>query len=104
MWLNDHKGEVKDGNKSFQDFKIYKDGQQKIIGIVHIPNRNPDTFGKDIQRMTELNLTFTEVDASPEFTLMPRQRLRTVKRDIYEQLDNIAFLATTVAEVSNEPA
>ncbi len=104
VWLNDHKGEVKDGNKSFQDFKIYKDGQQKIIGIVHIPNRNPDTFGKDIQRMTELNLTFTEVDASPEFTLMPRQRLRTVKRDIYEQLDNIAFLATTVAEVSNEPA
>ena len=103
VWLNDFKGEVKDGNKAFQDFKIYKEGQHRIIGVVHIPNRNPDTFGKDIQRMTELNLTFGEADTSPEFTLMPRQRLRTVKRDIYRQLDEITFLATA-AEVSDEPA
>ncbi|MDO1510225.1 MULTISPECIES: hypothetical protein [unclassified Neisseria] len=102
VWLNGHKGEVKNGNKSFQDFKIYKDSQQQIIGIVHIPNRNPDTFGKDIQRMTELNLTFTEVDALSEFTLMPHQRLRTVRRDIYEQLNNITFLATV--KVSHEQA
>ena len=103
VWLNDFKGEVKDGNKAFQDFKIYKEGQHRIIGVVHIPNRNPDTFGKDIQRMTELNLTFGEADTSPEFTLMPRQRLRTVKRDIYRQLDEITFL-DTAAEVSDEQA
>ena len=65
-----------------------------------MPFRLP--FG-NIQRMTELNLTFGEADTSPEFTLMPRQRLRTVKRDIYRQLDEITFLATA-AEVSDEPA
>ena len=69
----------------------YKD---KIIGIVHIPNRNPDTFGKDVEKMTGLNLTFSEVLASADFTLMPRQRLRTVMRDVYNQLADIPFLAT----------
>ncbi len=93
VWLNDHQGKVLKDDKSFTDFKVYKDNKDKIIGIIHIPNRNPDTYGKDIEHMTGLNLTFNEVATSPEFTLMPRQRLRTVQRDIFEQLDKVPFLA-----------
>ena len=94
VWLNDHQGKIQDGSKQFTDFKVYKDNKDKIIGIVHIPNRNPDTFGKDVEKMTGLNLTFNEVLASADFTLMPRQRLRTVMRDVYNQLADIPFLAT----------
>ena len=94
VWLNDHQGKIQEGSKQFTDFKVYKDNKDKIIGIVHIPNRNPDTFGKDVEKMTGLNLTFSEVLASADFTLMPRQRLRTVMRDVYNQLADIPFLAT----------
>ncbi len=104
VWLNEFNGKIEDNTgKSFVDFQVYKEHKKRIIGIVKIAGRNPDTFGKDIQAMISRNLTFSEVDASSEFTLMPRQRLRTVKRDIYQQLDNIAFLATA-GEVSNESA
>lgn len=95
VWLNEFHGKIGDGNgKSFTDFQVYKEYKQRIIGIVEIVSRNPDTFGKDIQAMISRNLTFAEADVSSEFSLMPRQRLRTVKRDIFTQLDNIPFLAT----------
>ena len=44
--------------------------------------------------MTTKNLTLTEAQTSGEFGLMPRQRLRTVQRELYDQLDQIEFLAT----------
>lgn len=91
VWLNDFQGKV-EADKPFTDFKIFKSYQDKILGIVNIAERNPDTFGKDIKQMTERNLTFKEIDSSPDFSLMPKQRLRTIKRDIYSQLANIQFL------------
>ena len=61
---------------------------------IFIPNRNPDTFGKDLEEMTSKNLSLSEAITSDSFGLMPRQRLRTVQRELYEQLDQIEFLAT----------
>lgn len=90
VWLNEFHGEVKtpDG-KMFTDFQAYKEYKSKIIGMVKLAHRNPDTFGKDIQAMTSANLTFKEVEDSPDFGVMPRQRLRTVKRDLYVQLEKL---------------
>lgn len=85
VWLNDYNGIVLDGQR-FESIKLYKDNVSRFSGVVRIASRNPDTFGKDIQAMTSLNLTFEEVMTAPEFTLMPRQRLKTFKRDIFEQL------------------
>ena len=88
VWSNEFNGDVKSPEgKIFTDLPVYKDNKAKIIGIVHIPRRNPDTFGKDIQTMTAANLTFAEADASPDFGIMTRQRLRTVKRDLFAQLE-----------------
>ncbi|PSJ79239.1 conjugal transfer protein TraL, partial [Neisseria iguanae] len=65
-------------------------------------NRNPDTFGADIKKMTSANLTLSEAQSSELFGLMPRQRLRTVQRDLYEQLDKIPFLATQAGTSEEE--
>lgn len=90
VWLNDYHGIVQLPNgKKFTDLPVYKDSKSKIIGIVHLPRRNPDTFGKDIQAMTAANLTFIEADTSPDFGIMTRQRLRTVQRDLFAQLKNL---------------
>lgn len=90
VWLNEFNGEIKtpDG-KDFTDLPVYKNSKSKIIGMVKVAHRNPDTFGKDIQAMTSANLTFKEVEDSPDFGVMPRQRLRTVKRDLYAQLEKL---------------
>ena len=93
VWLNDFRGNVEQ-EKPFDQFKVYKDFKDQIIGIVHIPNRNPDTFGKDLEEMTSKNLSLSEAITSDSFGLMPRQRLRTVQRELYEQLVQIEFLAT----------
>ena len=60
-------------------------------GIVKISKRNQDTFGKDVQLMSSNNLTFNEAIQAPEFSLMAKQRIKTVQRDLYTQLDNIGF-------------
>lgn len=88
VWLNEFNGSIAlpDG-KGFTDFPVYQKYKEKIIGIVDIARRNPDTYGKDIQAMTSANLTFEEVEKSPEFGIMPRQRLRNVKRDLYAQME-----------------
>lgn len=86
VWLNHHSGQIEESGKSFSELKIFRDNQDKIIKTVELHSRNPDTFGKDIQKMTSLNLTFDEIDLHPAFSLMPRQRLRQVKNDIWGQL------------------
>ena len=99
VWLNEHNGAIRlaDG-KDFTDLPVYKNNKAKIIGIVHIPRRNPDTFGKDIQTMTAANLTFAEADASPDFGIMTRQRLRTVKRDLFAQLEMLPIWVNEPSE------
>lgn len=98
IWLNDFQGSVTK-DKPFEDFVVYKDFKDRIIGVVRISLRNPDTFGVDIKEMTTKNLTLTEAQSSDVFGLMPRQRLRTVQRDLHEQLDKIPFLATETEPV-----
>ena len=60
VWLNGFKGEVEESGKKFIHFKAYQNFKQQILGIVHIPNRTPDTFGKDIKLITANNLAFKE--------------------------------------------
>lgn len=98
VWLNDFKGRVEQDGRPFREFKVYQEHKDAIIGIVHIANRNPDTFGKDINLMTERNLTFAEADNPTQFTAMPRQRLRQFKRDLFDQMDSLPFLATAAQE------
>lgn len=86
VWLNHHFGQIEEAGKSFCEFKFVKDHRDKIIKTVELHSRNPDTFGKDIQKMTSLNLTFDEIVNHPDFTMMPRQRLKQVKNDIWGQL------------------
>ncbi|WP_434779294.1 conjugal transfer protein TraL [Neisseria sp. Ec49-e6-T10] len=86
VWLNHHFGQIEESGKSFSEFKFVKDHRDKIIKTVELYPRNPDTFGKDIHKMTTLNLTFDEIAKHPDFTMMPRQRLKQVRNDIWGQL------------------
>ncbi|MDO4997349.1 MAG: conjugal transfer protein TraL [Neisseria sp.] len=94
VWLNEFQGAIEVDGKQFTEFNAYQQNKERIVGIVSIPSRNPDTYGKDIHEMSNLNLSLTEVVNSNHFGMMPRQRMKTVQKGLYEQLDQVSFTAT----------
>jgi nitrogenase subunit NifH len=86
VWINEFFGSVEAQGKTFSDMKIYTENKNKVVGIVRIAKRNQDTFAKDIEQMISRKLIFSEALESPDFKLMAKQRLKTVQKDIYEQI------------------
>lgn len=48
-----------------------------------------DTFGRDMEEMLRRKMTFAEAIDSPDFSSMARQKLKTVRADVFEQLDQV---------------
>ena len=103
-WLNEFQGDIEQTNKKFKDFKIVQHNASKILGQVTLPSRNPDTFGKDIRRMTEESVTFAEILKSKNYTLIPKQRLKQVRDNVYEQLNALFPPTPTVYELKTKTA
>jgi hypothetical protein len=91
VWLNEFFGPIEYESKTFADMKVYKDNAQKVRGFVRIEQRNPDTFGHDMLELAAHKLTFSEALQDPRWDLMARQRIRTVQRDLYEQIDRLGL-------------
>lgn len=96
VWENEYFGVVAKNDKTFVDTRIFKDNQERIAGIIKLHQRNPDTFGKDVELMVSNKLTFDQAMSSDLFTTMPRQRLKMVQRSIFEQLDGVLQVAAAV--------
>jgi hypothetical protein len=89
VWLNEYFGEILSDGKSFEEMKVYERYQSRLTGIVRIPRQTSSTFGKDVELMLDRKLTFDEVAMSADFGLMAKQRLATVRRAIFQQLDTV---------------
>jgi hypothetical protein len=89
VWLNEFFGEVREGNRSFEEFKLAQDLAPKLVGCVLIRKRNPDTFEDDVQQMLRGRLTFDEAIAAEDFLLVSKQRLQIIRRELFEQLDEL---------------
>src|SRR3954451_22027885 len=48
VWINEYFGRVERDGKTFPDMAAYTENAGKVLGSVHIPKRNPDTFGRDV--------------------------------------------------------
>jgi hypothetical protein len=91
VWLNEYFGEVESDGKSFEDMAVWAKHRNKFAGAVMIPQHNPQTWGEDVREMLELRLTFREAIESQHFSLVAKQRLQILRREIYEQLDRISM-------------
>jgi len=91
LWLNEYFGAIEHNGKTFSEMKAYTDHKDKVRGVVRIAKRNQDTFGKDIEEMASRKLTFAEVLNGSDFTIMAKQRIKTVQKDIFGQLDEVGF-------------
>ena len=91
VWINEYFGPVCRDGKAFNQMQVYLDNQDKVVASVAIPERNRDTFGESIRMMRERKLTFEEAVSSGDFSLMDRYRLERVRRELFEQLQQMPF-------------
>ena len=92
VWLNEYFGPVLHEGIPFREMAVCKKHVNKVHGCVAIVRRTTDTFGRDVEEMICQKLTFEEAFNGSGFTIMAKQRLRVVQRDLFEQLDEIPLL------------
>ena len=89
VWLNEYFGEISKEGKSFEQFRVAEEQAHKLLGTVLILERNPNTYGDDMRQMLSNRLTFEEAIRLPDFSLVSKQRLTIIRRELFEQLDRI---------------
>ena len=89
VWLNEYFGEISKDGKSFEQFRVAEEQAHKLLGTVLIRERNPNTYGDDMRQMLSKRLTFEEAIRLAEFSLVSKQRLTIIRRELFEQLDRI---------------
>ena len=75
--------------KNFTESQTFHDYADRIRGRITLFQRNSDTFGADIKKMNTTRLILDEVIASDKFNVMEKQRIKTVYREVFEQLDKV---------------
>ncbi|MBQ4133447.1 MAG: conjugal transfer protein TraL [Desulfovibrionaceae bacterium] len=76
VWLNRYFGEIEINGSGFEEFKVYKDYQDKFHSMIEIPHRKQSTFGKDLESLLAEKISF---DAAIHSTrpIMERQRIKS---------------------------
>jgi hypothetical protein len=92
VWLNPYWGPIEHEGKGFEKMKAYTDNKARVSAIIQIPTLKAETYGRDFSEMLQERRTFDEALADPALTIMTRQRLKIVKSQIFQQLDNAAVL------------
>ena len=92
LWENEHFGVLQTpSGKLFIDSQTYSDHAHKVKGRVRLALRNSDTFGANIKKMNTSRMTLDEVIQSERFNIMEKQRIKTVYKSIYSQLDEVQW-------------
>lgn len=86
VWLNEYFGKAVHNGKSFEESKVYDKYKGRVEAIVTIPAVKPETFGQDMNKIMTRRLTFDEAVASPDFTIMERQRLKMMQRTLFSNM------------------
>jgi hypothetical protein len=92
VWLNEYFGVIERDDKTFTDMLAYKESESKVFGVVHIAKRNQDTFGRDVEEVIARKRSFEDAIRNGKASIMSKQRLRMVQRDLFEQLDQMSLL------------
>lgn len=92
LWENEHFGLLQaPSGRRFAESQTYTENAHKVRGSVKLSARNSETFGADLRKMNTARMTLDEVLQSDRFNVMEKQRVRLIFRDVFEQLDRIAW-------------
>ncbi len=85
VWVNHYFGDVLSDGKSFEKMKVYQNNKDKVIAIINI-EKMPPLFENDFEKMLENHLTFAQAEKDKSLGIMPRNRLKMIKKNIFSQL------------------
>ncbi len=91
VWINEYFGRVEHEGKPFLEMNAYHDNKHRVFGTVAIVKRNHQTFGRDMEEAISQKLTLEEAIREGHFSIMSKQRLKVIQREIFEQLDQLAI-------------
>jgi hypothetical protein len=92
VWLNPYWGPIVKDGKTFEQMRAYTDHKKRVSAIVEIPTLREDTFGRDFADMLQARLTFDEAIAMSELTIMTRQRLKIIQKELFGKMGSAAVL------------
>ncbi len=92
VWLNPYWGPIERDGKVFEQMKAYLEHKDRVSAIIRLPDLKKETFGRDLSDMLQNHLTFDEALASSEITIMARQRLSIIKKQLFEQFAAVPVL------------
>ncbi len=87
-WLNPFYGPIEHEGRDFEHMKAYLMNKHRVSSILRIPQLKSETYGRDLSDMLQARLTFDEAIALSSLTIMTRQRLKIIKGQLFDQLDN----------------
>ena len=91
LWINEYFGRIERDGRQLHEMPVYQENAGRVLGSVVIPRRNQDTFGRDVEDVITRKLTLQEAIDSAGFPIMMRQRLKVMQRELFDQLDGLAF-------------
>ncbi len=92
VWLNPYWGPIEHEGKPFEQMKAYTANKARVSALIPIPVLKEETYGRDFSDLLQARLTFDEALAMPSLSIMTRQRLKIVRRELFGQLDQAAVL------------
>ena len=92
VWLNPYWGAIEDAGKGFEQLKVYTTNKARVSAIIKIPDLKEETFGRDLSEMLQAKQTFEEAIDAVTNTIMMRQRLKIIQKQIFGQMDIAAIL------------
>ena len=92
VWLNPYWGAIESDGKNFEQMKAYTANKNRVSAIIKMPTLKKETYGRDLADMLQEHLTFDEAIDNPALTIMTRQRLTIIKKQLFEQMDSAVVL------------
>lgn len=86
IWLNEYFGKPEKNGVTFDQSTLFQEHKDQIHALVRIPAVRKETFGADLDQMLREKQTFKAASGDEKFTLMGRQRLLMIWRDLDRQM------------------
>jgi len=86
VWINEYFGKAEKNGTPFEDSALFKKHQEQIQALVRISSRRKETFGHDLDQILREKKTFAQAAKDPSLSIMARQRLVMIWRDLDAQM------------------
>ena len=98
VWLNRYFGEIATAGKQFEEFKVYRENQDRILALIHIPLKSAQTFGKDLEELFSRHQTFAQAAVDSSLPVMTRQRLKIFWNEVCQEIDKAMIVEPATDE------